>query len=115
MAALLCAKRPEEFSFRKVEIGHELHSFFFFFISDCRFLVFFWIRCFPTPVVFYPLSFFELEDNCFTTLCWPLPYIPVTQLQRVYICPLPPSPTPLGGHRALGCAPCVLVIRDTTL
>ena len=31
MAALLCAKRPEEFSFRKVEIGHELHSFFFFF------------------------------------------------------------------------------------
>ena len=29
--------------------------------------------------------------------------------------PLPPSPTPLGGHGALGCAPCVLVIRDTTL
>ena len=31
------------------------------------------------------------EDNCFTVLCWPLPYINMNQPQ-VYTCPLPPAP-----------------------
>ena len=54
-----------------------------------------------------------MEDNLFTILCWFLPSININQLS-VYIRPLPlePSsnllhPTPLGGHRALGWAPCV--------
>jgi len=52
---------------------------------------------------------FLLEDNCFTTLCWPLPYINMNQPQ-VHMCllpleppsHLPPHPTPLGCHRTLG-------------
>ena len=39
---------------------------------------------------------FLLEDNCFTTLCWPLPYINMNQSQ-VHIHPLPlelPSVSP---------------------
>ena len=50
-----------------------------------------------------------MEDNCFTILCWFLPYINMNQSQ-IYIYPLPfeppshlpPHPTPLGCHRALG-------------
>ena len=50
-----------------------------------------------------------MKDNCFTILCWFLPYINMDQPQ-VYICPfllelpshLPPRPTPLGCHRARG-------------
>ena len=42
----------------------------------------------------FPL-FILLEDNCFTLLCWPLPYINMNQPQ-VYICPLlPESPSHL--------------------
>ena len=47
------------------------------------------------------------DDNCFTILCWLLPYINLNQPQ-VHICPLssepsshlPPHPTRLGYHRA---------------
>ena len=35
--------------------------------------------------------FFPLEDNCFTVLCWPLPYINMNQPQ-IYTCPLLPRP-----------------------
>ena len=60
-------------------------------------------------------NIFLLGDNCFTILCWFLPYIDTSQPQ-VYICPLPlappsrlpPHPTPLGCHRVLGSAPCVI-------
>ena len=61
---------------------------------------------------FYSFSlFFILEDNCFTILCWPLPYINMNQRQ-VSTCPLPPEspshlplhPTPLDCHRTLGWA-----------
>ena len=59
--------------------------------------------------------FLKLENDCFTMLCWFLPYNNVNQPQ-VCICPLPfelPShpqtqPTPVGCHRALGWAPCAL-------
>ena len=55
---------------------------------------------------------FLLEDNCFTILCWFLPHINMNQPQ-VYICRLPleppshlpPHPTPLCCHTALGWAP----------
>ena len=48
-----------------------------------------------------------MKDNCFTVLCWFLPYIHMNQPQ-VYVCPLSlespsrllPHPTPLGCHRA---------------
>ena len=51
---------------------------------------------------------FLLEDECFTVLCWVLPYVSMNQPQ-VYLCPLPapepashPLPTPpLGCHRAV--------------
>ena len=43
----------------------------------------------PSGVLFL---FFKLEDNCFTILCWFLPYISMNQPQ-VYLCPLP-SETP---------------------
>ena len=54
-------------------------------------------------------------NNCFTMLCWFLPYNNVNQL-LVYICPLPleppshlpPHPTPLGCHRAPCWAPCYI-------
>ena len=44
--------------------------------------------------------FFELEDNCFAILCWPLPSINVNQPQ-VCTCPLPcepPSTSPYPSH-----------------
>ena len=52
---------------------------------------------------------FLLEDNWFTTLCWPLPYINMNQPQ-VHTCLLPPEPpshllphpTPLGFPGTLG-------------
>ena len=53
---------------------------------------------------------FLLGDNCFTILCWFLPYINMNQSQ-VYIYPLPPEPptphlpphpAPLACHGALG-------------
>ena len=52
---------------------------------------------------------FLLEDNCLITLCRFLPYINKNQPQE-YKCPLPleplshlpPHPTHLGCHRALG-------------
>ena len=57
---------------------------------------------------------FLLEDNCCTRLCWFLPFINMNQPQ-VHIGPLPletpshlpPHPSPLGCHRAVGWAPCV--------
>ena len=48
-----------------------------------------WSECVYPPKIH--ISFFLLEDNCFTILCWPLPYISINQPQ-VYICPLPPEP-----------------------
>ena len=33
-----------------------------------------------------------MEDNCFTVLCWFLPYISMNQ-PKVYICPLPLEPS----------------------
>ena len=53
--------------------------------------------------------YFYLEDDCFTILCWLLPYNYMNQ-PLVYTCPLPtepPShlpfhPNPLGCHRAPG-------------
>ena len=52
-------------------------------------------------------TYFQLEDNGFTILCWLLPYN-MNQL-HIYTCPIPlePSPTPpphptlVGCHRAL--------------
>ena len=60
----------------------------------------------------FKFVYFQLEDNCFTILCWFLPHINMNQPQ-VYICPLPLEspphlplhPTPLGHHRVLGCGP----------
>ena len=57
---------------------------------------------------------FLLEDNWFTTLCWPLPYINMNQPQ-VHTCLLPPEPpshllphpTPLGFPGTLGWVLCV--------
>ena len=53
-----------------------------------------------------------MEDNCFTILCWLLPYNRVNHPQ-IHICPLPPEPppTPIPSHpsrlhRAPGWAPC---------
>ena len=59
-------------------------------------------------------KFFLLHGICFTILCWFLPYINISQPQ-VYICPLPPGPpcqlpphpTLLCCHGALGWAPFV--------
>ena len=53
-----------------------------------------------------------MKDDCFTTLCWFLPYINMNQPQ-VHTCPLPaespsplpPHPTPLGCYRAPVWAP----------
>jgi len=45
---------------------------------------------FPPSMASFP-SFFFVEDNCFTILCWPLQYINMNQPQ-VYKCPLPPEP-----------------------
>ena len=50
-----------------------------------------------------------MEDNCFTALCWCLPYFSLNQPQA-HLCPLPleppshlsPHPTPLACLRALG-------------
>ena len=66
-------------------------------------------------LTFYFLIYFYLEDNCFTVLYWFLPYNDVNQL---WVDPCPPSPeppshplphpTPLGCHRALGWASCVI-------
>ena len=68
------------------------------------------ILCLVFPVAFF--FFFQLEDNCFTILCWLLPCINTNQPQvRTYLllpgCPpnLSPHPTPPGGHRALGWTP----------
>ena len=44
-------------------------------------------------VGFFSFFFFKLEDNCFTILCWPLPYINMNQPQ-VIMYPLPPEPPP---------------------
>ena len=65
-------------------------------------------------LIFFFFFFYLLEVNCFTILCWFLPYINMTQSQ-VYICPLRPephshlpcNPSPLGCHRAWHWAPCV--------
>ena len=54
-----------------------------------------------------------MEDNCFTILCWFLPYVTMNQ-PEAYICPFPvepPSylplhPTLLGCYRASDWAPC---------
>ena len=59
------------------------------------------ILCIYESVFIFPLCIL-LEDNCFTRLCGPLPYINMNQPQ-VYICPLLPEspsylphyPTPL--------------------
>ena len=58
-----------------------------------------------------------MKDNCFTILCWLLPYINTTQ-SSVYMCPLPLGPcsrlpprphlTPPGCRRAPIWAPCVI-------
>ena len=72
----------------------------------------------------YSIAFlkkFLLEGNCFTILCWFLPYINMNQSQ-VYILPLPIEPPcylsfhpiPLGCHRARGWAPCVTQQIPTT-
>ena len=50
--------------------------------------------------LFNKIIYFQLEDNCFTILCWFLPYININQPQA-YVCPLPlEPPTPLSCHRA---------------
>ena len=85
--------------------------------GDMKLLVYWhhiWTKHDDPPGKSIETFFFKLEDNCFTILCWPLPYININQLQ-VYICPLPlephsylsPHPTPLSCHRALGWAPCL--------
>ena len=43
--------------------------------------------------IFFFFNFRLLEDNCFTKLCWPLPYINMNQPQ-VIMYPLPPEPPP---------------------
>ena len=66
----------------------------------------------------YSIAFlkkFLLEGNCFTILCWFLPYINMNQ-PKVYICPLPleppshfqPLPSALGCYRGLVWAPWVI-------
>ena len=65
----------------------------------------------PCALVFL---FFLVVGNHFTILCWPLPYISMSQPQA-HTRPLPPEPllllpphpTPLGGLTALGWAPSV--------
>ena len=69
----------------------------------------------PGKIMIYCDSIFKgvytdcIKDNCFTILCWFLPYIIVNQ-PYVYTCPLPPSshPSRLGCQRARTWAPCVL-------
>ena len=56
---------------------------------------------------------FLSEDNCFIMLCLFLPYNQCESAISMHIFPLPwtflpPHPTPLGPHRALGWAPCVI-------
>ena len=48
------------------------------------------ILCIYESVFIFPLCIL-LEDNCFTLLCGPLPYINMNQPQ-VYICPFPLEP-----------------------
>ena len=43
---------------------------------------------------FYIIYLFQLENNCFTILCWFVPYINMNQPQ-VYICPRPLEPPTL--------------------
>ena len=43
---------------------------------------------------------FELEDNCFTILCWFLPYINTISHRYTYVPSLLHRLTPLGCHRA---------------
>ena len=58
-------------------------------------------------IFFYFNAFIFRKGNCFTTRCWFLPYINMSQPQ-VQMCPLPaespsplpPHPTPLGCYRA---------------
>ena len=71
-------------------------------------------QVYKDPMIAIIFLNFLLEDNCFTILCWVLPYINMNQSQ-VYICPFrleplshfSPHPTPLGCHRALCWSPCV--------
>ena len=42
---------------------------------------------------FFFKNYFQLEDNCFSILCWFLPYNNMNQ-PWVHICPLPPEPPP---------------------
>ena len=53
----------------------------------------------PTPVLFFFFNF-ELEDNCFTILCWFLPYINIISHRYTYVPSLLHRLTPLGCHRA---------------
>ena len=55
------------------------------------FLFFFLLHHFPHNIFFID---FQLEDNCFTILCWLLPYINMN-LSELYLCPLPLEPLPL--------------------
>ena len=67
-------------------------------------------------------SSFSLEDNCFTILCWPLPYIKMNKPQ-IYIYPLstetpshlPSHLTPLDCHKALDWAPCATQYISTCM
>ena len=54
-------------------------------------LFFFLLHHFPHNIFFID---FQLEDNCFTILCWLLPYINMN-LSELYLCPLPLEPLPL--------------------
>ena len=64
---------------------------------------------------FLKIIYFYLKDNCFTILCWFLPYINMNQ-PEVNICGFPlgppchllPYPTPLGCHRPLVRVPWVI-------
>ena len=66
------------------------------------------------PISWYTFSNHLKQDICFTILCWFLPHINMNQ-PLVYVFPLPlkpysylpPPPTPLDCHRALGWTPCV--------
>ena len=81
------------------------------------------------PITPWSLPFFELEENCFTMLCWFLPYSNTNNHDRTYICivmkcvcvyipspvSLPPQSHPLGRHRASSWAPCAIQQRLTKL
>ena len=92
-------------------------SLIFVSISVKYFLFWLWvifICFFKVLVIFLKLIYFKLEDNCFTVLCCFCHTSTWIDHSHAYVpslwnlCPPPTPPRPLGCHRALVWAPCII-------